>query len=246
MTGETRKAFYRVGTIKKNMKKVNLFLSVVAVAAMVITSCGESSNKASTTTNQDNTEKDTTNKITIGKQVWMVENLNVDTFRNGEPIPEAKTKDEWKKAGDEKKPAWSYYNDNPDNGRSYGKLYNWYAVNDPRGIAPEGWRIPSDKDWSTLTDFLGGESVAGKKMKSGDLWTESEGGTNESGLLGLPGGCRNSFATFDQIGDYAYWWSSTENGSNAWYRFLEPDNDYVGRSGFGNKENGFSVRCVRD
>lgn len=228
------------------MKKVSLFLTVVVMAAMVMTSCGESSNKASTTTNQDTTEKDTTNKITIGKQVWMVENLNVDKFRNGDSIPEVKTKDEWKKAGDEKKPVWSYYNDNPDNGRPYGKLYNWYAVNDSRGLAPEGWRIPSDKDWSTLTDFLGGESVAGKKMKSSNLWTESESGTNESGFLGLPGGCRNSFATFDQIGDYAYWWSSTDNGSNAWYRFLEPSNGYVGRSGFGKKENGFSVRCVRD
>ncbi len=216
------------------------------MAAMVMTSCGESSNKASTTTNQNTTEKDTTNKITIGKQVWMVENLNVDKFRNGDSIPEVKTKDEWKKAGDEKKPVWSYYNDNPYNGRPYGKLYNWYAVNDSRGLAPEGWRIPSDKDWSTLTDFLGGESVAGKKMKSSNLWTESESGTNESGFLGLPGGCRNSFATFDQIGDYAYWWSSTDNGSNAWYRFLEPSNGYVGRSGFGEKENGFSVRCVRD
>ncbi len=228
------------------MKKVSLFLTVVVMAAMVMTSCGESSNKASTTTNQNTTEKDTTNKITIGKQVWMVENLNVDKFRNGDSIPEVKTKDEWKKAGDEKKPVWSYYNDNPYNGRPYGKLYNWYAVNDSRGLAPEGWRIPSDKDWSTLTDFLGGESVAGKKMKSSNLWTESESGTNESGFLGLPGGCRNSFATFDQIGDYAYWWSSTDNGSNAWYRFLEPSNGYVGRSGFGEKENGFSVRCVRD
>ncbi|MDB4334937.1 fibrobacter succinogenes major paralogous domain-containing protein [bacterium] len=228
------------------MKKLNLIFSVVAVAAMAITSCGESSGKASTTTNQDTTEKDTTNKITIGKQVWMVENLNVDIFRNDDPIPEVKTKDEWKKAGDEKKPAWSYYSDNSNNDSSYGKLYNWYAVNDPRGLAPEGWRIPSDKDWSALTDFLGGESVAGKKMKSGDLWTESEGGSGESGFLGLPGGCRNSFANFSQIGEYAYWWSSTDNGSNAWYRFLEPDNGYVGRSGFGNKVNGYSVRCLRD
>lgn len=228
------------------MKKVNLFLCVAAVAAIVITSCGESSNKESTTTNHDTTEKDTTNKITIGEQVWMVENLNVDKFRNGDPIPEAKTEDEWKKAGDEKKPAWSFYNVNPDNGRPYGKLYNWYAVNDSRGLAPKGWRIPSDKDWSILTDFLGGESVAGIKMKSGKFWSESEGGTNESGFLALPGGCRNSFATFDQIGDYAYWWSSSENGTNAWYRFLEPDNGYVGRSGFGNKGNGYSVRCIRD
>ena len=228
------------------MKKVNLLLCVVAAASMVLTSCGESSNKASTTTNQETTVKDTTNKITVGEQVWMVENLNVDKFRNGELISEAKTEDEWKKAVAEKKPVWAYYNNNPDNGISYGKLYNWYAVNDPRGLAPEGWKIPSDNDWSILTDFLGGESVAGKKMKSSDLWPESKAGNNESGFLGLPSGCRNSFANFSQIGEYAYWWSSTDNGSNAWYRFLEPDNDYVGRSGFGNKANGYSVRCLRD
>ena len=228
------------------MKKANLILSLVALTALVLTSCGESSRKANTTTNHVTTEEDTINKITIGEQVWMVENLNVDTFRNGEPILEVKTEDEWKKASDEKKPAWSYYNNNPDNGSPYGKLYNWYAVNDPRGLAPKAWRIPSDKDWSKLTDFLGGESVAGKKMKSSNLWTETEECSNESGFSGLPGGCRNSFANFSQIGEYAYWWSSTDNGSNAWYRFLEPDNGYVGRSGFGNKANGYSVRCLKD
>lgn len=228
------------------MKKVSLFLSIVVMAAIVMTSCGKSSKKESKTTKQDTTEEDTTNKIAVGTQVWMVENLNVEKFRNGDTIPEAKTEDEWTKAVAEQKPAWSYYNNNPDNGKPYGKLYNWYAVNDPRGLAPEGWRIPSDKDWSTLTDFLGGEAVAGTKIKSADLWKESEGGTNESGFLGLPGGCRNSFANFDQIGVYAYWWCATDNGSNAWYRFLEPSNGYVGRSGFGNKGNGYSVRCLRD
>lgn len=228
------------------MKKVGLLLSVVIMAAMVMTSCGDSSKKTSTNTNRGNTEKDTIQKIAIGEQVWMVENLNVDKFRNGDPIPEVKTEEEWKKAGDEKTPAWSYYDNNPENGKSYGKLYNWYAVNDPRGLAPEGWRVPSDRDWSALTDLLGGESVAGTKIKSVDMWKESEGGTNESGFIGLPAGCRNSFAAFSQMGEYAYWWTSTENGTNAWYRFLEPSNGYIGRSGFGSMGNGYSVRCVRD
>lgn len=232
------------------MKKTGVFLSVVIMATTLITSCGDASNKASdTNTNNTTTIKDTTNKVTIGEQIWMVENLNVEKFRNGDSIPEAKTEEEWKKAGVEKSPAWSYYENNPDHGKSFGKLYNWYAVNDPRGLAPEGWRIPSDDDWSILSDFLGGESIAGKKMKSNDFWTESEGeeGSNESGFLGLPGGSRNTFAMFNNMGDYAYWWSSTENGpSNAWYRFLDSSNGYIGRSGFGTKENGNSVRCLKD
>ena len=104
--------------------------------------------------------------VTIGTQVWMTKNLNVDKFRNGDPIPEAKTYEEWTEATENREPAWCYYDNNPDNGDRYGKLYNWYAVHDPRGLAPEGWKIPSDDDWSRLTDFLGGKGVAGAKMKS--------------------------------------------------------------------------------
>ena len=94
-------------------------------------------------------------EVKIGQQVWTTENLNVDKFRNGEIIPEAKSEEEWIEAGDNKKPAWCYYNNDPSNGTKYGKLYNWYAVNDPRGLAPEGWHIPSDKEWDVLTNYLG-------------------------------------------------------------------------------------------
>ena len=83
-------------------------------------------------------------EITIGRQVWMTENLNVDKFRNGDPISHAKTDEEWVKAGENGSPAWSHYDNDPANGEKYGKLYNWYAVNDSRGLAPEGWKIPSD------------------------------------------------------------------------------------------------------
>ncbi|MFZ9583254.1 MAG: fibrobacter succinogenes major paralogous domain-containing protein, partial [Crocinitomicaceae bacterium] len=104
--------------------------------------------------------------VTIGTQVWMTKNLNVSTFRNGDPIPEAKTDEEWKKAGENQQPAWCYYDNNPANGAKYGKFYNWYAVNDPRGLAPEGYHVPTDAGWTQLSDYLGGEDVAGKKMKS--------------------------------------------------------------------------------
>jgi uncharacterized protein (TIGR02145 family) len=182
------------------------------------------------------------NAIIIGNQIWMTKNLNVDKFRNGDPIPEAKTDEEWENAGEDKQPAWCYYNNDPANGEKFGKLYNWYAVNDPRGLAPEGWHIPSDAEWTQLTGYLGGESVAGTKMKSSSDWGKDGNGTNESGFSGLPGGYRG----FNDFGLYGYWWSSTESGTNyAWYRYLVYGNGSVSRTNFG-KEGGFSVRCLRD
>ncbi len=108
--------------------------------------------------------------VTIGTQVWMTKNLDVATFRNGDQIPEAKTDEEWKQAGKNKQPAWCYYNNDPANVAKYGKLYNWYAVIDPRGLAPNGYHIPSDPEWTKLVEYLGGEEVAGKKMKSTTEW----------------------------------------------------------------------------
>jgi len=188
--------------------------------------------------------------VTIGTQVWMTKNLNVDKFLNGDPIPEAKTNEEWEKAGLNKQPAWCYYNNNPDNGNRYGKLYNWYAVNDPRGLAPKGWKIPSDEDWSHLTDFLGGESVAGKKMKFTNFWSdnfdESGNGTNESGFSGIPGGFRHGYGAFCHLGDGGYWWSSSNDDTNgAWLRYIEYCHDDTYRDNFG-QLIGHSVRCLRD
>lgn len=216
------------------MKKAILILSAVVMTAMMLSSWGGGASK----------------EVTIGKQVWMTQNLNVDKFRNGDPIPEAKTDEEWSKAGENGEPAWSYYNNNPDNGDRYGKLYNWYAVNDPRGLAPEGWKIPSDEEWSRLADFLGGESVAGTKMKSTDFWADYEGksgnGTNESGFSGLPGGNRGGNGTFANVGKTGGWWSSTEDDTYvAWARSLSYNYGGVFRLD-GGKDYGFSVRCLRD
>jgi len=192
------------------------------------------------------------NEIKIGSQVWMTENLNVDRFRNGDLIPEAKTADEWKKAGKEGNPAWCYNNNDPVNGQRFGKLYNWYAVNDPRGLAPEDWKIPSNEDWRHLSNFLGGEEVAGKKMKSTNGWNSDEGksgnGTNESGFSGLPGGDRNINGDFGDIGYGGTWWSSTvdtSEGSDAWFWGLAYFRGYFGGH-FIYKSNGYSVRCLRD
>ena len=220
------------------MKKASLILSTVLMAAIVASSCG------------GNASNEKSNEVTIGKQVWMIENLNVDKFRNGDAIPQAKTDEEWAKAEVNGEPAWCYYNNNPDNGDRYGKLYNWYAVNDPRGLAPEGWKIPSDEDWSRLTDYLGGESLAGKKMKFTDFWADNDGkvgnGTNESGFSGLPGGYRSNRGPFSSFGASGYWWSSTEKSTDdAWNFPLKNTSDNVKISHTA-KESGLSVRCLRD
>ena len=157
--------------------------------------------------------------VTIGSQVWMSKNLDVAKFRNGDPIPEAKTDEEWEKAGRNEQPAWCYYKNDPANGAKYGKLYNWYAVNDSRGLAPVGYHIPSDAEWTILTDYLGGENVAGTKMKTKSGWVKNGNGTNSSGFSGLPGGNRNNNGTFNNIGNNGNWWSSSENNTNyAWNR----------------------------
>ena len=186
------------------------------------------------------------NEVKIGTQVWMTKNLDVAQFRNGDPIPEVKDDAAWDKAGENKQPAWCYYNNDPINGRKYGKLYNWYAVNDPRGLCPSGWHVPSTLEWADLEDYLGGEKVAGTKMKSTGGWQNNGNGTNSSGWSGLPGGGRFSNGSFTIIGDYGYWWSSTENfTNNAWYRNLNYNYGYVYRN-YSNKTLGCSVRCLRD
>ena len=184
--------------------------------------------------------------IQIGTQKWMSKNLDVAFYRNGDPIPQVTDPTAW--AG-LTTGAWCYYNNDSTQGNKYGKLYNWYAVNDPRGLAPQGWHIPSDAEWTTLATTLGGSSVAGGKMKeAGTLnWTNPNiGGNNNSGFAGLPGGLRRSNGPFDDIGTNGYWWSSTEfNTSTAWYRYLNRNSGSLSRDN-NNKLDGFSVRCLRD
>jgi len=184
--------------------------------------------------------------VTIGTQVWMTKNLDVSTFRNGDPIPQAKTDDEWRKAGDNKQPAWCYYENDPANGAKYGKLYNWYAVSDSRGLAPVGYHVPSDAEWTILTDYLGGAEKAGAKMKSKQGWANDGNGTNSSGFSGLPGGIRSLNGAFYDVGEFGYWWSYVVTNTNyAWYCYLNYYNGNVYRYDF-NKQRGFSVRCLRD
>ncbi len=190
--------------------------------------------------------------VKIGNQIWMAENLNVDRFRNGEHLPYTKTDTEWIKAGNKGKPASCF-----TNGVVHGKLYNWYAVNDPRNLAPKGWHIPSDEEWTQLTDFLGGESWAGYKMKSNKGWIKDGCGSNESGFSALPSGYRWSEGFFVES-DIETWWSSTFAGRNgqlwdlilydnlyAWCRLVNTETVSVIRNNF-NRRCGLSVRCIMD
>jgi len=188
--------------------------------------------------------------VRIGNQEWQTYNLNVDRFRNGDMIPQARTNEEWNSAGKKGKPVWCYFSNDPENGRIYGKLYNWHAVNDARGLAPKGWHVATDEDWTTLTDYLGGKSVAGGKMKMTGTahWNPpNTGATNESGFSAFPGGYRSSVGSFEFISFDAFFWSATEYGtSDAWYRSLNSLTNGVFRSYYGNKSVGASVRCLRD
>ncbi len=181
------------------------------------------------------------NTIKIGTQTWTTKNLDVTTYRNGEVIPQVQDANAWANL---RTGAWCYYENNTANGSSYGKLYNWYAVNDPRGLAPKGYHIPSNAEWTILIDNLGDE--AGTKMKSSSGWKNNGNGNNTSGFAGLPGGFRGSNGNFSYVGAYGYWWSSSENDTNsAWYRYLSSFFGNVYRNYF-NKHYGFSVRCLRD
>jgi uncharacterized protein (TIGR02145 family) len=243
------------------MKKVNLIFATGITSLLFLTACGTNSNDEKKTVDSasETEEKKETDEVTIGKQVWMNKNLNVSKFQNGELIPEANSEEKWRQAKDNKQPAWCYYNFNPDNGDRYGKLYNWYAVNDPRCLAPKGWKIPSMDDWSRLEDFIG--SDVGKKLKSKDYWEESDGesgsGTDEFGFNALPGGYYDGYDHYDigerssywtaEISDYTY--GGTEEPrivelSYSSYKLLSEDSD-LGYHFTSKSYYGRPVRCIK-
>jgi uncharacterized protein (TIGR02145 family) len=236
----------------KRMKRKSIYGILLIGIGLFIVSCIGRNVKTNELNKPSSSilEQKTSDTIKIGNQEWMVGNLDVSKFRNGESIPEAKTKEEWKKADENWQPAWCYLDNDSKNGAKYGKLYNWFAVNDPRGLAPEGWHVPSNTEWLELVSYLG-NTDAGTKLKSTSGWEKDGNGTNESGFSGLPGGKRASFTSgrFSDLGKTGYWWNSTE-GSNsqkvdAFYCYLNC-NTGGAYSGKRIKGNGLSVRCLRD
>jgi uncharacterized protein (TIGR02145 family) len=204
----------------------------------------------------------TYNTIQIGSHCWMKENLKTTTYNNGTPIPNVTDPDDW---FDLTTGAYVWYDNDITWKDSYGTLYNWFTTVDPNGLCPTGWHVPTNNEWTDLTDFIGGTSSPhGNELKScrqvssplgGDCntsehprWNEHGTlyGTDDYGFSGLPGGFRSYFGYFVTIGNYGYWWSSTENSSDiAWGRFLGYNYGLLGVDDY-NKQRGRSVRCLRD
>ena len=184
--------------------------------------------------------------ITIGTQIWSSKNLDVTTFRNGDLFPQAKTEIEWEKAGNKGRPAWCYFKNESSKGTKFGKLYNYYAIIDPRGLAPEGWHIPNDEEWTMLTDNLGGQNVAGAKLRNKIESKAIGDGLDLNIFSGLLGGFRHSDGIFVNVDFGSYWWSTTVNDyGDVWIRYLVFDNDEVNRVSW-EMSRGLYVRCIKD
>jgi uncharacterized protein (TIGR02145 family) len=194
--------------------------------------------------------------VKIGTQYWSGRNLNVSRFRNGDKIPVARSAEDWIKAGKNGQPACCCYDNVGYNCEKYGRLYNWYAVNDPRGLAPDGWHVPTDYEWKNLTDFLG--VLAGQILKSTEDWEylslwwldpdpfDFNQGTDDVGFSAFPGGWRDDDARFVLDSHYAEFWSATDyDFNNAWYRTLSYSNGNV-KGNIYDKSVGASVRCIKD
>jgi uncharacterized protein (TIGR02145 family) len=185
--------------------------------------------------------------VEIGTQTWMAENLKVEHYRNGDAIPNVTDTTAW---GGLTSGAYCWYNNDSAANSGYGAMYNWYAAADPRNIAPSGWHVPTDAEWTTLINYLGGAAVAGGKMKEAgtDHWSApNSGATNESGFTALGGGYRytdnGSFRQLTLDGD---WWSATEvDAPYAMFRNIYYNEASSGRYYY-KKQNGFSIRCVKD
>jgi uncharacterized protein (TIGR02145 family) len=186
--------------------------------------------------------------VKIGAQVWMAENLRTSKYNDGTVIPNITDNTNWSNLTTG---AWSYYNNDAVNNAKYGKLYNWYAVipttNGNKNLCPNGWHVPTDAEWTVLTDYLGGQSVAGGKMKDTTSWVfPNTDATNTSLFTGLPGGYRVNYGLYGLIGNDGFWWSSTQVSTNiAWFLYLY-SGDGNAYMGYYNNTFGLSVRCLRD
>ena len=189
--------------------------------------------------------------IIMCSKIWTTENLKVSHYRNGDLIPQVQDNLQWENLTTG---AWCWYNNDSITYSTYGKLYNWYAVNDSRGLAPVGWHIPTEDNWLELTNCLGGEDIAGGKIKTrGTIQTSS--GLWEtpnviidpySNFNGLPGGYRDYPGFFIGLGSYNYWWSSTEsNSGTSKMRVIANIISNMNKGAFG-KNYGFYLRCVKD
>lgn len=224
------------------MKKLSI-ISITGIVILFFAACLGPAEMNKGTVELNNKKLPT---IIIGKQEWMASNLDVEKFANGEPILHAKTTKEWEKAGQDGVPAWCYYNNDPQLGAQYGKLYNWHAVSDSRGLAPKGWRIPNDEDWDILIGNMGNKNNAGGRLKSTTGWIDGGNGEIEDGFNVYPTGGRYNNGTFSSKGASAFFWSASDHLMfYGRYRVIHHNKSSIEDNSL-DKSYGFSVRCVRD
>ena len=226
------------------MTSMKTFISVTFIGIFLLSGCKKDDDNITVTDGDGNVYK----TVKIDTQEWLVENLKTTKYNDGTAIPLVTDKTAWAALTT---PAYCLYNnDEASNKATYGALYNWYAVQTGK-LCPIGWHIPSNEEWIIMTTYLGGESVAGDKLKEkGTTYWQSVPGsnsaTNESGFTALPGGQCSDYGNFAFIGVYGFWWNSNEyNSSGAWYIRMS-NGDRVVRRSDDSKNNGFSVRCIKD
>lgn len=229
------------------MKKVVFYLALIVMCSLNSSCRKDIESKPEKDTVTD-VSKNPYYTVTIGTQVWMAENLKVTKFRNGDLIPNVTDSAEWSNLTT---PAFCWYNnDEGTYGDTYGALYNWYTVK-TGDLCPEGWHMPTDEEWTTLTAFLGGESIAGGKLKetgTAHWYSPNSGATNETSFNARPGGYRyrDRDGKFASIGYSGLWWSTKEYSETyAWGRNMVFDRTVVNR-GIITKKSGISVRCIKD
>ncbi len=191
--------------------------------------------------------------VKIGEQIWMAENLKVTKYNDGTELPLVTDNKVWASNYNNgaTNPMMCYYDNDISNTSNYGALYNWYAVsnstNGGKNICPTGWHVPSDVEWTALTDYIGGSKDTAKKLKSTNGWKDGGNGTDDYGFSGVPGGFRSRLGGFHSIHSDGSWWSSTtSNTSNSVLnRELNYYHDPV-YSISSWKEKGYSVRCIQD
>lgn len=252
--------------------KIIFRLTVLILAGFVMAvlySCSDDDTKPASDTVSD-IDGNTYKTVIIGDQEWMAENLRVSKYNNGDAIPAGLSGTDW---GSTTSGAYAVYNNDDDMLEAYGKLYNWFAVDDSRGLCPEGWSVPSDEDWTQLVNYISDQGFpnesdnpngAANALKSCRQEDSPEGGDcdtsehprwnsngthhgfDEFGFSGFPGGVRYSSGSFYSIGGNGFWWSSSESSSlNAWSRTMTRLNGIVSRYDYP-KGTGFSVRCFKN
>ena len=233
--------------MKTQVKRITQIALMLLVLAMFIYSCKKDTSPTPITFTLTDVDGNVYDTVRIGTQTWMKQNLKVTHYRNGDAIPNIKDSSIFVYLTTE---AYCDYNNDPSNSTTYGRLYNFFAVADARNLCPTGWHVPSIAEWKTLITYLGGDSIAGGKLKEAGLthWNSpNTGATNETGFTALPAGARDAYyGSYGGIGSSSTWWSSTKFTTTCGYYMSVYYYCSNANTNGDVKQFGFSVRCIKD